>query len=165
MDGPELPKNSLVDGAKFAEIIRAEDPFHYRILSSVPLAYNYKFDERTYIASHPPFVLEPKTGRFIRFAFNESHRMPINRHSMYLLEKAEPSATMNDLYAAISRLVRLIRDASLKYEFVLELGTCLIFDNHRLMHARSSYVGRRVLRSCWISMEEWRAKVLATRDN
>lgn len=163
LEGPELPQNSLVDGAKFAEIIKEEDPLHYRLLSSVPLPYYYKFDERTYVSSHPPFLLEPNTGRFIRFTFNESHRMPINKHCMYHLKKAEPTATMNDLYAAINRLVGLIQDASLSYKFVLELGTCLFFDNHRLMHARSSYVGHRVLRSCWIAMEEWRAKALATR--
>ena len=164
LEGPKLPENSLVDGAKFAEMIKREDPFHYHILSSVSLPYYYKFEGGIYMASHPPFLLEPKSGRFIRYTFNESHRIPINRHSVHLLEKVGPTATMSDLYAAINRLVTLIHDDSLRYNFVLQLGTCLFFDNHRLMHARSSYVGNRVLRSCWISREEWRAKVLAAKQ-
>ena len=60
----------LVDGFKLAEVIKEESPYHYQILSTVPLNYQYKDKNNRYLSSFVPFKINPETGQVSEIHFN-----------------------------------------------------------------------------------------------
>lgn len=160
----EWPLTILNDGFKIAETVRKDSEFHYQILSSVPIPYVYEDDDRKHYSSHCYFALEAGTGKLARVQYCNSRRMIMNKHCMHKLKEFDPKATMVDLYEALHMFNRALYSEDLCYKFPLKTGTAMFTDNHRVLHSRTAYEGSRVLRGCWINLEDWRGKVVTAKD-
>lgn len=58
-------------------------------------------------------------------------------------------ATMSEFYRAHDRFMRLIRDPRHHYHARLEPGDWLLYDNHRMLHARTGFSGARWVRGIY----------------
>ena len=184
--------STLVDGFKLAEKIRREHPNAFRILSSVALPYHYSDPGRfSYKNSFVPFTLggspspleeegegegEGEGGeeggrrgrgrRVVKVNFNNSDRLPVDKETIAAVERLGlPGSPVKLLYDAIRVFIETSRDKSLVYMFQLEPGRVLVFNNHRVLHARTAFTGTRELCGCYINREDYfsRLNVLAER--
>ena len=153
-----------MDGVKLVEKIKEENPYHYRILCSVPLTHHFIDDFMSYSSPHPAVVLDPETGGLVRISLNTPKLNPFDKKAMIALKKLNPEATMLDLYAAVNTFTKWMNEEELQYKFVLRPGTILLTDNFRMMHGRTPYVGKRVLRGGYTNIEDWRAVLRSIRE-
>lgn len=154
----------LVDGFKLAEVIKEENPDHYHILSTVPLSYHYSDKNNKYLSSFVPFTVNPESGKVFQVHFNNCDRLPIGATTMQTLHKVKPNGSITDIYGAIQTFIRTMRENKYQCRFRLEPGRAVIFDNHRVLHARTSFTERRRMCGGYVNREDWRSKAMMTRQ-
>jgi alpha-ketoglutarate-dependent taurine dioxygenase len=60
-----------------------------------------------------------------------------------------PFADMAAWYRAHDRFTRIVRDPRFHYRFTLAPGDVLLYDNHRMLHGRTAFVGPRWVRGVY----------------
>ena len=60
-----------------------------------------------------------------------------------------PFDQMTAFYRAYDGFARLVRETSHQYRFALRPGDFLLYDNHRMLHARTSFRGARWVRGVY----------------
>lgn len=154
----------LVDGLKLAEVIKEENPYHYQILSSVPLKFHYKDKNNVYSSSFVPFTINPVTGKIFQVHFNNCDRSPITASTIHALHNVNSNGSISDIFSAIQTFIKTMRENQYQYRFRLEPGRAVIFDNHRVLHARTSFTNRRRMCGGYVNREDWRSRVMITRE-
>ncbi|MEU6983580.1 TauD/TfdA family dioxygenase [Streptomyces sp. NPDC046324] len=136
--------SGLVDGFHAACLLRDEDPEAYAILTRVPVPFAFA-DERSELRAHRPLIGTDPAGRIREIRFN-------NRSFGTLRLPAGPLA---DFYAAYRRFGELLLRTELQLDFRLAPGDCLIFDNTRLLHARTAFAesGDRHLQGAYADID------------
>ena len=72
------------------------------------------------------------------------------RYSYFTLAPYQrPFAEMEAWYRAYNRFARLVRDERHQYRFLLQAGDFLIYDNWRMLHARTAFTGARWVRGVY----------------
>ena len=149
-------ENVLIDGFRVAEIMRAEHPHDYRLLTEIAIPGQYRDEDRGIhlIARRPLFRLSD-AGELVQVSYNNHDRAP------FLL----PAPKLKAFYAALGVFARLCADPALHYRRRLLPGSVLLFDNRRVLHARDTYRGYRRLAGVYLNKEdiESRLRVLRTR--
>ncbi|MGW2564035.1 2-trimethylaminoethylphosphonate dioxygenase [Streptomyces sp. NPDC001514] len=136
--------SGLVDGFHAAALLRAEDPEAYDVLTRVPVPFAFA-DERTELRAHRPLIGTDPAGRIREIRFN-------NRSTGTL---HQPADVLDAFYAAYRRFAELLLRSELQLEFRLTPGDCLIFDNTRLLHARTAFAesGDRHLQGAYADID------------
>jgi gamma-butyrobetaine dioxygenase len=137
--------STLVDGLACAAALRAADPEAYRLLSSVPVRFQFADDDAQHIAWQPHLKLD-ETG-----SFQAIHVSPRLDFSPLL-----PMAELDAFYAARRRLDALLKSADFEIRFRLGDGDLVMFDNRRLLHGRTAFdtnEGERHLQGCYIDSD------------
>jgi trimethyllysine dioxygenase len=144
----------LVDGFKIAEIMAAETPDLYRILTEVEVTGQYIDHEKGIhlMAKRPLFRLD-SAGKLVQVSFNNLDRAPL-----YL-----PEAELAAFYRAYGAFSRLANDRSLQYRRRLMPGSLVLFDNWRLLHARDAYQGYRRLAGAYLNKEDVESRLRVLR--
>lgn len=62
-------------------------------------------------------------------------------------------------YEAIRTWNRLLKSADSEYWVQLSPGTAVVVDNHRVLHGRSSFDGKRRMCGAYIGFDEYRSKL------
>ena len=65
-------------------------------------------------------------------------------------------------YEYYPKLINLSKDESLMTKFHLNQGDCLVANNWRTLHGRTSFTGQRILSGTWIGMEVFASRSQAT---
>jgi len=60
-----------------------------------------------------------------------------------------PFERMEEWYRAYDRFARLVRDPRHQLRFALRPGDFLLYDNHRMLHARTAFRGPRWVRGIY----------------
>ena len=154
----------LVDGLKLADIIKTDHPEDYQILSQVPLDFHYTDKNNRYTSSFVPFTTDPESGQVSQVHFNNYDRSPISRSTMQALWRVKPEGSVVDIYRAMQTFTRAMRARENQYRFLLEPCRALIFDNHRVLHARMGFTGARRLCGGYVNREDWRSRVKVARE-
>lgn len=136
--------SGLVDGFAAAAQLREQDPAAFSVLTTTKVAY--RFDSReVHLESLAPLVGLDAGGciREVRYN-NRSMRVP-----------AMPRDEATTFYAAYRALADLVLDPAAQLRFRLDPGDCLIFDNTRLLHARSAFqaAGGRHLQGTYADLD------------
>jgi alpha-ketoglutarate-dependent taurine dioxygenase len=133
---PEGGDNTVVDAKAAAAYLASTDLRAWELLRTVPVTFHRKQRafERTVVAP----VLSDEGDRFqVRYSYftMAPHRLPFDR--------------MEEWYRAYDRFARLVRDPRHGYAFALRPGDFLIYDNFRMLHARTAFRGMRWVRGVY----------------
>ncbi|GII27744.1 2-trimethylaminoethylphosphonate dioxygenase [Planotetraspora mira] len=136
--------SGLVDGFHAAALLRDEDPEAFAVLTRTPVPFGYR-DARAELTAHRPLIDLDPMGRIREVRFN-------NR-SMGTLRL--PARELEAFYAAYRTFAELLLRPELQLTFRLEPGDCLIFDNTRLLHARTAFAqtGARHLQGAYADLD------------
>jgi gamma-butyrobetaine dioxygenase len=130
-------ENYLVDARAAADHLRSEDAEAYRLLSSVPVRFHRRQRAFERLVVSPILGVGPD-GRFlVRYSYftTEPHRLPFAELEPYL--------------RAYDRFARLVRDPRHQVRFALAPGDFVLYDNHRMLHARTAFSGPRWVRGVY----------------
>lgn len=120
--------SGLVDGFQAAALLRAENPEAFAVLTRTPVPFQFS-DAQTELAADRPLIDVDGRGRIREVRFN-------NRSIGTLLL---PAAELEAFYRAYRTFAEITLRPELQLEFRLLPGDCLIFDNVRLLHARTAF--------------------------
>jgi gamma-butyrobetaine dioxygenase len=146
--------SGLVDGFRAADLLRAEDPAAFALLTRTPVPFRYR-DRGTELAAEKPLIgLDPR-GAIREVRFN-------NRSTDTAALRALSPAGLDAFYAAYRRFAAITLRPELRLDFRLAPGDCLLFDNTRLLHARTAFetgdgtgdgTGHRHLQGCYADLD------------
>ncbi|MDB9866051.1 trimethyllysine dioxygenase [Candidatus Thioglobus sp.] len=141
-------ENQLIDGLAIAEKMRYENPDAFNILCNINIPGRY-IKPDTYLEAHRPLFRVNNNGDVIQVSFNNHDRAP------FRLENEQ----MVKFYDAYKIFHNLANNPSRQFEFMLDPGKVLTFDNWRLLHARSSLSGYRQLCGGYHNREDFESKL------
>ena len=137
--------STLVDGLACAEALRQRDPDAYRLLTSIPVRFQFTDRDAEHIAWQPHVKLDE------RGMFQAIHVSPRLDFAPLL-----PPDELQAFYAARRQLDSLLKSAEFEIRFRLGNGDLVMFDNRRLLHGRTSFdirEGKRHLQGCYIDID------------
>ena len=136
--------SGLVDGFAAAAELRERHPEAFEVLTGTPVSYRFDSAD-AHVSALAPMVGVDAAGfiREIRFN-NRSLRVPA-----LLVDDARR------FYAAYRTFAELLLDPGAQLNLRLAPGDCLIFDNTRVLHARTAFdgVGARHLQGTYADMD------------
>jgi len=146
-------ENVLIDGFKIAEVMQYKYPEDYEILTQINIPGQYIDLSRDIhlIAQRPLFREENFQLRQV--SYNNHDRAP------FILD---PDTTER-FYKALNTFARLIAKPEFHYRRKLLPGSCLFFDNWRILHARDAYSGYRKLAGAYFNKEDVESKIRVLR--
>lgn len=118
----------LVDGFAAAAALRREDPASFAVLTATRWPFGYS-DEKTELRARAPLIALTPDGRITA--------VRLNNRSMGALRL--PYEQAEAAYAAYRAWVSLLSRPESLLTLRLVPGDCLIFDNTRVLHARTAF--------------------------
>lgn len=134
----------LVDGFMAADVLRKEDPDDFSIL--VGNWVNFRFSDAVAdLRSRVPMIEINDLGNVVRVRYNNRSIATLNL----------PRDNVKRYYRAYRHFADILERASLKIAFRLQPGHLVMFDNTRLMHARTaiSEDGARHLQGAYTDLD------------
>jgi gamma-butyrobetaine dioxygenase len=134
----------LVDGFAAARELRATDRESFALMAGTPVPFGYRDSGTELRASQPLIELSPR-GRIRGIRFNNRSAQPL----------VLPLGQVTAFYAAYSRWAALLARPERQLNLRLAPGDCLIFDNTRILHARTAFsgTGGRHLQGCYADLD------------
>jgi gamma-butyrobetaine dioxygenase len=146
--------SGLVDGFAAAAELRRADPASFAVLTTTPWRFEYADDTAELSASQPLITLTPG-GRITAVRLNNRSMQPLRL----------PYAQAETAYGAYRAWVSLLGRPEFLLTLRLTPGDCLIFDNTRVLHARTAFAvppgdassadgtGERHLQGCYADID------------
>jgi gamma-butyrobetaine dioxygenase len=134
----------LVDGFAAAREFRATDRTSFDLVAGIPVPFGYKDKSTELRASQPLIELDPR-GRIRGVRFNNRSAGPLRL----------PYEEVIAFYAAYRRWAGLLARRERQLNLRLAPGDCLVFDNTRVLHARTAFsvTGGRHLQGCYADLD------------
>ncbi|WP_245678332.1 TauD/TfdA family dioxygenase [Chondromyces crocatus] len=127
----------LVDALAAARLLQAIDAPAFELLTTVPVRFHRKQKAFERVVDAPLLTMEGPEGFQSRYSYFTL--APFDR----------PFAEMEAWYRAYTRFARIVRDRRNQYRFELQPGEFVIYDNYRMLHARTAFSGPRWLRGVY----------------
>jgi gamma-butyrobetaine dioxygenase len=118
----------LVDGFAAAAALRAADPVSFGMLTTTPVPFSYVDKETSLTACQPLIALSPR-GRIACVRLNNRSMQPVRL----------PFDQAEAVYAAYRAWAEMVARPEFALRLRLAPGDCLVFDNTRILHARSAF--------------------------
>jgi gamma-butyrobetaine dioxygenase len=118
----------LVDGFAAAAALRAEDAESFGTLARTPVPFGY-IDKETELRASLALIQVSPRGRVRGVRFNNRSARPLRL----------PYAEVTAFYAAYRRWAELLARPERQLNLRLAPGDCLVFDNTRVLHARTAF--------------------------
>ncbi|MGC4109861.1 MAG: TauD/TfdA family dioxygenase [Nocardioides sp.] len=136
--------SGLVDGFRAAAVLRDEDRAAFDVLTRTLVPFAWSNAEASLRADRPLIDIDP-LGRIREVRFN-------NRSMQALALRGDDASRFYDAYL---RFARIIARPELMVTFRLDPGDCVVFDNTRLLHARTAFAetGARHLQGCYADLD------------
>ena len=147
VDGGE---SLFVDGAAVAAELRRTHPEDFRLLCETTVPFYNEHDRYDMRARQRVIELDDQGD--ISGVTISQHMADVFDHDQRFLDA---------YYPAFCRFGRLLQDPRFVMRFRLNAGECIVFDNHRVVHARSAFVaesGDRHLRGTYTDRGELRSR-------
>ncbi len=134
----------LQDGFMAAQKLREEDPEHFALLSQHWISFRFE-DTDTDLRARGPMIEVNDLDEVIRLRFN-------NRSIDTLLL---PPQILRLYYPAYRHFAEILEREDLQIRFRLEPGELILFDNTRILHARTPYsaAGTRHLQGAYSDLD------------
>lgn len=137
--------STLVDGLMVSEVLRAEDPEGFELLSRIPVGFRFT-DKDADLQARRSLIHIDQEGRF-----DGIHYSPRLDSTPVM-----PEAILRRFHAARRRLGELLSHPDYELRFLLGPGELMMFDNNRVLHGRTGFdpqEGRRHLQGCYIDRD------------
>jgi gamma-butyrobetaine dioxygenase len=136
--------SGLVDGFHAAALLRSSAPEQFELLTRTPVVFRYSDAAADLTATRPLIGLDP-VGRIREVRFNNRSLQPLGL----------PADELDAYYRAYRRFAQLLYRPEAQFALRLEPGDCLVFDNTRVLHARTGFTagGARHLQGCYADLD------------
>ncbi|EKM58474.1 uncharacterized protein PHACADRAFT_252822 [Phanerochaete carnosa HHB-10118-sp] len=148
----------LVDGFYVASILKELYPKAYDTLSRIGVP--------AHAAGEPGsvYTLFPVTGYpILRHHGDELVQVRWNNDDRSTMDHLTASE-MDEWYDAIRLWHKLLTSADSEYWVQLSPGTAVVVNNHRVLHGRSAFTGKRRLCGAYIGLDEYRSKLAVLKE-
>lgn len=137
-------ESGLVDGFAAVKMLRENNPHAFEVLSSTAVTFRFDSADARLSATAPMISLD-HAGRVREIRFN-------NRSMAAPRLAPGPAREFYDAYRAFAELLYA---PAAQLNFQLDVGDCLIFDNTRLLHARTAFeaIGGRHLQGAYADLD------------
>jgi trimethyllysine dioxygenase len=140
----------LVDGFYAASILRDLYPEAYRLLSAIPIATHAAGEAGIlYRATHSLLEHDP-AGNLKAVRWNNDDRSTL---------RGVPYSDVPRLYEAMRTWNELLTSQDSEYWVQLSPGTAVAIDNHRVLHGRSAFTGKRRMCGAYIGADEFHSRL------
>lgn len=133
----------FLDGTAAAEALREQNPAAFELLAYHDVPFFRRHEGWDYRAHQRVIELDGD---------GQVSGLTISQHLQDAMDL--PQAVLDDYYPAFCRFISLLKNERFVNRFRLEAGTCIVFDNHRVVHGREAFEansGKRHLRGCYVS--------------
>ncbi len=143
--------STLVDGFSVAEYIKLNEPEAFESLTKTNL--RYRFEDKDIVLENWGELIElDKDGDYkqVRYSTRVDYVPPLENEKLESFYKARK--LLGDLYTS----------SDFEIKFKLSPGDVMMFDNHRLLHGRTSYdssEGARHLQGCYLEFDSTDGKL------
>ncbi|KAG1733660.1 Trimethyllysine dioxygenase [Suillus paluster] len=150
----------LVDGSYVAALMKELHPKFHELLSRVPIPAHAAGEPSALYtpsppAMYPPLRYHPGTGELVQVRWNNDDRSVMNHLAPDEVE---------EWYQAIRIWNGLLTKPDSEYWVQLSPGTVLTVDNHRVLHGRSAFDGKRRVCGAYIGIDEYRSKLAVLKE-
>src|SRR5580692_4106175 len=137
----------LVDGFCAAAALRGADPEAFELLTRNPVSFGYQ-DKGAELQASQPLIELSARGRVRGVRFNNRSALPLRL----------PYAELARFYPAYRRWAELLARPERRLNLRLAPGDCLVFDNTRILHARTAFSmtpgsAERRLQGCYADLD------------
>lgn len=132
----------FLDGAAVAEAFREQNPEAFELLAHNDIPFFRRHEHWDYRA-HQRVIELDRDGQV--------SGLTISQHLQDAMDL--PQALLDDYYPAFCQFISMLKDERFVNRFRLEAGSCIVFDNHRVVHGREAFEassGKRHLRGCYV---------------
>lgn len=137
--------NVLIDGFAAASLVRQDDPMAFVTLTSTDLAFKYE-DSSTLLRASGPIIATNAAGDVRGIRWNDRSIEP----------PSVPPHNVTEVYRALRLFAATLDRPELHLHVKLEPGDCIVFDNTRVLHARTAFeggTGARHLQGCYADLD------------
>jgi gamma-butyrobetaine dioxygenase len=137
--------NILIDGFAAAGRVRAEDPRAFATLTTTPVTFKYE-DANTVLRASSPVISLNAAGDVSAIRWNDRSIQP----------PSAPPQHIDEIYRALRVFATILDRPELHLHIKLDPGDCLVFDNTRILHARTAFEGgsgARHLQGCYADLD------------
>ncbi|KAH9481695.1 Trimethyllysine dioxygenase [Psilocybe cubensis] len=147
----------LVDGFYAASLMRELHPSAYRLLSEVPVPAHAAGDAGSLYATGEgyPVLTHTGQGELVQVRWNNDDRSVMRGLSADVVE---------EWYEAIRLWNKCLTSPDSEYWVQLQPGTAVVVDNHRVLHGRSAFTGKRRMCGAYIGVDEYKSKLAVLRE-
>jgi len=135
--------SGLVDGFRAAVLLRESDPESFEILTTHLFQFEYKNPE-THLSTLAPIIKLDAMEEIVEIRWNDRSMQP-----------PFSGFDIDEVYHALRSFARILNAPINMYGFKLEPGQCMIFDNTRILHARTGFEseGKRHLQGAYADLD------------
>lgn len=134
----------MTDGFKLAEDYKKLYPEQYELLTRVPIPHR-RFIEHVGLRAEAPVIGLDYWGNISEFRLNERTMGPLDL----------PIDLIEPVYDALAKMFELSYDSKYHMHHLLLDGEALVFDNARVLHARTGFNGNRHVRLTHVGSDEF----------
>ncbi|KAF9790685.1 hypothetical protein BJ322DRAFT_1098315 [Thelephora terrestris] len=153
-------KTLLVDGFHVAATLKERHPESYTLLSTVPIPAHAAGDDGGIYQASPKSGYPTLSHDLVT---RELYQVRWNNNDRSVMDHLDPKI-VEEWYEAIRIWNRLLKSADSEYWVQLSPGTALIVNNHRVLHGRSSFTGRRWVCGSYIVFDEFKSKLAVLKE-
>lgn len=138
-------ENVLLDGFSAAAVLRREDPAAFAMLTTTRLTFRYD-DDRTALRASGPAIELNSAGDVRGIRWNDRSIEP----------PQVPVHAVDEVYRALRAFAVVLARPELHLHRTLAPGDCIVFDNTRILHARTAFIdgaGARHLQGCYADLD------------
>ncbi|KIW07526.1 uncharacterized protein PV09_01489 [Verruconis gallopava] len=149
------------DSFRAAERIRREAPHLFEALCTFPVTFSYYNDGQAYRQDRPTVeLLDPSdlSSPIKLLNYSPPFQGPYARD----IGSDDDAAKLRTFHAAMQRFDALVNAPENMFEYRLEEGDCVIFDNRRVLHARRAFDadrGERWLKGAYADRDVYSSKL------
>ena len=138
----------LVDGFHAANVLRETDPASFEVLTRIPVFYQRHAPPEENMLAHGRVIVLDVDGQVQGIRFTDRTIPP----------QDVPGNMVESLYTAIAKFWKIVNDENNAHTYLMRPGDLHIFDNHRVLHGRTSFDpagSERHLQQCSVNRDEF----------